>query len=324
MSLVNLADIPAMPRNFYECDMHTHSNRSDGHDSPRELIDLAVETGLRVLVLSDHDIRPPTTIEAAGQSMDPVTYAAAKGLIFIPGIEFSCDTQADDVHIVGMGCDFNSAAMAEAQQSAAASKVKGYRHLTEVLCEHGVQVTWEDILQGDGSPRKPEEVQRKHIFEEIARKGYTQTWAEAKIMVRDNPVYNIRREKIDPIQAIRIIQASGGLAILAHPYLIDEQVQFGNRPCRREEYIERLIEAGLDGIEACYTYDKTSYKGTQTKQTIEQEIRERYAHRLAIISGGSDYHHDARKGVANARELGEAGITWAYFCQNELFARFCL
>ncbi|MDD4462582.1 MAG: PHP domain-containing protein, partial [Eubacteriales bacterium] len=92
----------------YPCDMHTHSNRSDGNDSPQALIDLAVERGLRVLVLSDHDVRPPKQIEIDGRTIDPVEYAASRGLIFIPGIEFSCDTENDDVHIVGIGCDFDS------------------------------------------------------------------------------------------------------------------------------------------------------------------------------------------------------------------------
>ncbi|MDD3866970.1 MAG: PHP domain-containing protein [Eubacteriales bacterium] len=306
----------------YPCDMHTHSNRSDGNDSPQALIDLAVERGLRVLVLSDHDVRPPKQIEIDGRTIDPVEYAASRGLIFIPGIEFSCDTENDDVHIVGIGCDFDSPAMQEAERFAENSKVNGYRRLTEILCEHDIKVTWQDILDNHGQPRRPEEVQRKHVFEAIAAAGYTKTWAEAKLMVRDNPVFNVKREKIDPRRAIEMIRQSGGLAILAHPYLIDEETNVDGAAMPRAAYIDRLIEAGLSGIEACYTYPKTSYKGTMTPGEIEQEIRQRYESRVAIISGGSDYHHDGLKGVANQRELGEAGITWDYFRANSLLQRF--
>lgn len=39
----------------------------------------------------------------------------------------------------------------------------------------------------------------------------------------------------------------------------------------RQEFIEVLIEAGLDGIEASYTYDKTSYGGTMTKDEIKKK-----------------------------------------------------
>jgi len=70
-----------------------------------------------------------------------------------------------------------------------------------------------------------------------------------------------------------------------------------------------LIDAGLDGIEASYTYDKTTYKGSLQPAEIEAEIRQRYASRLRFISGGSDYHADHKKGAQRARSLGERGIT---------------
>lgn len=57
-----------------------------------------------------------------------------------------------------------------------------------------------------------------------------------------------------------------------------------------------------------------------TPEQIEEEVRERYSGRVAIISGGSDYHADFRKGVASAkaRIIGESGITPEYFQQNAL------
>ena len=93
-----------MPR--YLCDLHTHSWRSDGNDSVTELIDRAAALGMKVLALTDHDIRPPLTLEAEGIAKSPKAYATQKGLAFIPGIEYSCDTWVDDVHVVGLGCDF--------------------------------------------------------------------------------------------------------------------------------------------------------------------------------------------------------------------------
>lgn len=61
-------------------------------------------------------------------------------------------------------------------------------------------------------------------------------------------------------------------AVLAHPYLIDE------------------MDAGLDGMGARYTKDKTSDKGTQTAAEIASEITVRYSSRVSFLSGGSDYH----------------------------------
>ncbi|HNW03970.1 MAG TPA: PHP domain-containing protein [Oscillospiraceae bacterium] len=307
----------------YPVDLHTHSVHSDGNDTVRELIGYASEAGMKAIALTDHDIRPPETIEAEdGSPVSPVDYARSRGLVFIPGIEYSCDTDVDDVHIVGLGCDFGHPALLKAEKDAEQSKTRSYKRLTEILCGNGIEVSWDDVRNGTMPPRKPKEVQRKHIFEAMAQKGYAASWDQAKIMVRDNPVFNVRREKIDPLEAIRIIHAAGGIAILAHPHLIDELVPRKNGRISRYEYIENLIAAGLDGIEACYPYEKTSYKGTLSRFEVEREIRYRYTDKLAIISGGSDYHDDGKKGVRDPRFIGECGVTWDYFANNPLLQRF--
>lgn len=107
---------------------------------------------------------------------------------------------------------------------------------------------------------------------------------------------------------------------MAHPYLVNEPVLLPAGRMDRAAYIDRLIAAGLDGIEACYPYAKTSYGGNLTQGQIEREVRERYTDRVAVISGGSDYHADFKKGVdpAKARNIGECGITMEYFQQNEV------
>ena len=47
----------------YECDLHGHTNRSDGNDSPVEYIRHAVHRGVKILAITDHDIVPPELIE---------------------------------------------------------------------------------------------------------------------------------------------------------------------------------------------------------------------------------------------------------------------
>ena len=51
----------------YECDLHGHTNRSDGNDSPVEYIRHAVHRGVKILAITDHDIVPPEMIELGGQ-----------------------------------------------------------------------------------------------------------------------------------------------------------------------------------------------------------------------------------------------------------------
>lgn len=81
----------------------------------------------------------------------------------------------------------------------------------------------------------------------------------------------MKREKPDAVSVIKEIHKLGGIIILAHPYLISESVSYKGKEMSRQEFIEVLIEAGLDGIEASYTYDKTSYGGTMTKDEIKKK-----------------------------------------------------
>jgi predicted metal-dependent phosphoesterase TrpH len=301
----------------FPCDLHSHTVRSDGNDTPRELIDNAVAAGLRVLGITDHDVTPPLEVETADRrSAGSVEYAAQQGLRLVLGYEFSCDTWVDDVHVCGYGLDWQHADVQAEVEAAERSKSRAYEELCARLTEAGMALDWAcDILHytaPDGRPavREPSDVQRKHIFEAMAAKGYAATWSEAKILVRDNPRLNVQRRKIDPREAIALIHRCGGVAVLAHPHLIDETVHTPDQPARtRAAYIDELIGAGLDGIEVRYTYDKTTYKGTLTPEAIEDEVRRGYAGRLRILSGGSDYHADHKKGAKRVRALGERGLS---------------
>jgi predicted metal-dependent phosphoesterase TrpH len=139
-------------------------------------------------------------------------------------------------------------------------------------------------------------------------------------MVRDNPDYDVKRRKPDATKIIHAIHDAGGIAILAHPYLIDEKVTLDGKLVSRDEYIKHLVDGGLDGIESVYTYDKTSYKGNQTPDEIAIEVVERYGNLVKIISGGSDYHADHKKGTANPRRIGDAGVETEYFHDNKILS----
>ena len=304
----------------YECDLHCHTDRSDGNASVKEVIDLASERGVKVLAITDHDVRPATFLEDGNQKIDIREYGKEKQVLVIPGIEISCDTQVEDVHIVGLGCDWNAPFFTELETETIKSKVNSYRELVRQLNQSGIEIDWDELLYNEGQPIQPEMLQKKKIFEMIARKGYVPTWQDAKLMVKRSKKYNVMREKPDPFYVIHNIHQTGGVAILAHPYLFSVPVIREGKVLERSDYIEALIKQGLDGIEASYTYDKTSYEGERSKKELEDEIRKKYERKVRFISGGSDYHADERKGVKNPRMIGECGISLAYF--NEYIKPF--
>lgn len=308
-----------MGKNRYECDLHCHTTRSDGADTPLELIENAKRAGLKVLAVTDHDIRPPRTVRTEdGSETDIVELAKEKGIILLRGIEISCQTKVEDVHILCFGCDWSDPFFSKLEDSVVASKIESYKELLKRLEECGMPVAWEEVLDRGGVRIAEEHVQKKRIFEIMAEKGYVPDWSDAKLLVKNDSRLKTERKKPDPVAVIGEVHRCGGICILAHPFLISDQIVIGTEKMNREEYIERLIAAGVDGIEACYTYSKTSYDGNLSDKEIEEYVRETYAKRLPVISGGSDYHADHKKGVKNARMLGESGITYEYFRQNRM------
>lgn len=298
----------------YECDLHTHTTRSDGADTPEEVIRRAAGLGMKVLALTDHDIVPKDGYtDEHGRPGSLTGYAASLGITLLLGTEISCDTEVEDVHIICLGCDWKDAWFEGLEDEVAVSRVEGYKKLVERLREDGMEMSWEEVLFNSGQPIEERHVLKKMIFELMAQKGYANSWGEAKMLVKNTKRYQIKRRKPDPKNVIREVHRTGGIAILAHPFLISDEVVKDGRAMDRKSYIDELVEAGLDGIEACYTYDKTSYDGPLTKEEIEAYIRENYEKKVKIMSGGSDYHGDQKKGVPNPREIGECGITETYF-----------
>ena len=298
---------------IYPCDLHGHTNRSDGNDTPLEFILHAVDRGLKVAAITDHDVVPPATLEVDGKEEDIVAFAASKGLRLLLGIEISCETYVQDVHLVCFGCDWTDPYFAQLEREVAASKIAGYRALVDALRAEGKEVSWEEVLENGGHPVPQEAVQKKMIFELLARKGYFGTWQEAKLYVKNKEALSIPREKPDALSVIRKVRELGGIVIMAHPYLVSEPVPYQGKEISRKAFMEELVKAGLQGVEASYTYDKTSYGGTLTKEEIEKEVRAFAADHGLFVSGGSDYHNDGKKGVKNPRDLGDAGLTWEEF-----------
>jgi 3',5'-nucleoside bisphosphate phosphatase len=307
----------------YPIDLHAHTTRSDGQDTPIELIEKASGLGMHAIAITDHDIPPPSQWSLpSGEAVNLSSYAETRGILYVPGYEFSTDTWVDDVHICGYGLNWSHPDLQAEVAAEKASKSEEYQLLCERLTELGKPIDWDmDVLHyhlssGEPAIRKPEEVQRKHIFEVMAAKGFADSWSAAKLFVRNSTELNIRRQKIDPCEAIALIHRCGGVAVLAHPYLIDAVIyRPAAPPIDRFEYIDQLIAAKLDGIEIRYTYDKTTYQGSLTPEQIEAETCKRYRFRLPILSGGSDYHGDQKFGEQKQRSLGERGLNYLDFIE---------
>ena len=64
----------------FPCEMHAHTNYSDGNDTPYEFVENAARRGLKVVVICDHDVIPPAeVVKPDGPKEEICHYAAARG-----------------------------------------------------------------------------------------------------------------------------------------------------------------------------------------------------------------------------------------------------
>ena len=78
-------------------DLHTHSNLSDGTDTPSALVDRAQAVGLDVVALTDHDT-------FAGLD-EAVARGAEIGVRVVRGMELSCTRDGQSVHLLAYAAD---------------------------------------------------------------------------------------------------------------------------------------------------------------------------------------------------------------------------
>ena len=242
-------------------DLHLHTTASDGRLPPRELVRFVARRGLKVVSITDHD---------SVDGLDEAFQAAGEfpGLELIPGVELSCDVPGLEVHLLGYFIDYKDTEFQKALERFRNGRVVRARRMLERLAAMGIQLDWKRVtrLAGNGAVGRP------HIAQAMVEEGHVGDFREAfdRYIGRNGPAY-VEREKLTPVEAVRLIGRTSGLAVLAHP---------GEMP-DLERRVEELMAVGLVGIEVYY--------GDYSGETIRmlKGVAERY--RL-LPCGGSDYH----------------------------------
>ena len=245
-------------------DFHIHTYYSDGIFSPEKIVDLAVEHGLEVISLTDHD--------------NILSYDVAKKYIeanninleLIRGVEINTLYKSMEVHILGYFMDVNNKdfqSMIKTQQQA---RIKQTKEILSLLKKkEGIKIDFDDVknMVAEGGS-----IGRPHIAKAITNVGGTSNVMEAysKYIHKNSPVY-IERKTVSPFDAVEVIYDSGGIPVIAHPYDIDIA----------EKLIKELMNCGLRGIEAYHR--KHSPAIVEYFSSMAENLG-------LIVTGGSDFH----------------------------------
>ena len=247
-------------------DLHTHSNRSDGTFEPARIVRLAAERDLQVIALTDHD-----TTEGLEEA---IAAGAEAGVDVVPGVEFSAEYQATSIHVL---CYYMDVGNTELQAELTRLRDDRFRRgemMVEKLQALGFDVSFERVREIAGGCN----IVRPHVAQAMVEAGIVETEGEAfDRYIADGKPAHVGKHALDPVDAVGLIRQAGGLCVLAHPGMWGDQTEVP------EELIERMAEAGMQGLEV----DHTDH---------DEEQRARYramAERLDLVpTGGSDCHGD--------------------------------
>ncbi|HYU59569.1 MAG TPA: PHP domain-containing protein [Solirubrobacterales bacterium] len=214
-------------------DLQSHSTVSDGELAPADVARAAAQAGVTTMALTDHD----------GVAGVPAAMAAAAeaGIECVPAVEMSCvHVYSEDLHMLGYWVDLD--AIAPACERAQQERIERAREIVERLNEHGVRVSFEDAAAQAGAA---DAIGRPHIARAAGAGPDLGPFFEEYLVPGAKAFVPRRWPKAE--QAIELIHAAGGAAVVAHPYWDVSE------PDQVRDLVESLKrEVGLDGVESFY------------------------------------------------------------------------
>lgn len=245
-------------------DLHSHTLHSDGTLTPVELVQRAVEKGVNVLALTDHDV---TDGLAEAQLA-----AEAAGLRLIPGVEISASWDGLTIHVVGLDIDAQNTVLAQGLAGLRQQRDTRALEIAAGLEKAGIP----GIYDGARALAKGKILSRTHFARHLVTAGHAADVGKAfRKYLRKGKPGHVSSEWRPLSEAVQWIRAAGGLAVIAHP----ERYPLGQGKMRR--LLTEFKEYGGAGVEVV--------SSSHTPAGIDRFAR--YACEFELLaSRGSDFH----------------------------------
>lgn len=251
-------------------DLHTHSDRSDGTDTPRALVRRAKERGIDVLGLTDHD-----TTEGWAEAAEA---ALEEGVTLVRGLEISCKLEGHGVHLAAYLPDPTYEPLAAELRRILDGRDARLPATLEKLRGVGIDIHEHDVRRLAAGAAA---VGRPHVADALVEKGVVAHRGEAfdTLLGSHGPAYVQRYAA--PLEAmVCTVREAGGVSVIAHPWAKRHDFE-----ALDEERFARLKEIGLVGLEV----DHEDHD-PQTRDRLRALAR----NLGLVVTGSSDYHGEGK------------------------------
>lgn len=212
-------------------DLHTHSNKSDGILSPKELVHLAKNQGVDILALTDHD-----TVAGVAEAVEE---GKNINLRVIPGIELSTQYRESTVHVLGYFTDesYKDENLINFLKDLELHRISRGKKIVENLKTYfDIDLDFEKVLKESKGV-----LARPHIAKAIIDAGYNYTFDKIfdKLLGNNSPAY-VPNKKVSTLEGINLLKKYGCVTSFAHPVLI------------KKHYLEEIANLPFDCLEGFY------------------------------------------------------------------------
>lgn len=245
-------------------DLHCHSTASDGSLSPTELVSRAIEQGVDILALTDHD-----GTEGIAEASHAVQ---GTDLTLLAGVEISVTWGGTTIHIVGLNIDVNHPALQNGLTTMRQYRIGRAEEIAKRLDKAGISGALE------GAKKYASEVMlgRLHFAQFLVEHGHAKNISDVfkRYLVRNKPGY-VPGKWASLHDAVSWITAAGGQAVIAHP------ARYKITATKLRRLINEFKEAGGVGFEVV--------SGRQHPEEIKHmaKLTEQFG---LLASRGSDFH----------------------------------
>jgi 3',5'-nucleoside bisphosphate phosphatase len=264
----------------FRADLHCHSTCSDGSFTPQELMAHAIKLGLKGLSITDHD----TT--QAYEILSPL--AQQLEIKLVSGVEFSSHIKGASVHILGYAFNpFHPQILALCQRHQQRRKDRNLEILKRLKALN-LNLSMEEILENERN--QPHSIGRPHVAKGLVKKGYVSSIQEAfKKYLGEGKAAYAPGAVVSVEETLQVIHDAGGIAIIAHPHLIEQP-----------SLVQDLLQMNFDGIECYYG----NFNADQNKPWVKIADKKGW-----LKTGGSDFHGTIKSFVT----LGSAWVDYDTF-----------
>ena len=255
-------------------DLHTHSSVSDGTETPAELVRAALVAGLGTVALTDHD-------STAGWQ-EAFDAAAGTGLSVVPGMELSTSRGWNSIHLLAYLVDPDDVALREETLHIREARLTRAESIVSRLAAD-FDISWPDVL---AQTLHGATVGRPHIADALVARGIAANRSAAFADIL-HPKFGYFEPHYapDPLTAVKLVRAAGGVPVLAHPGTR------GRDAVVPDTEVKALVDAGLFGVEIHHR------ENTESGRERLYELASKYG---LVVTGSSDYH-----GAGKPNRLGE-------------------